>query len=103
MPQLYMRFKRGDEVLEPELEFLDLESARQAAVKAAKALLSECIKTGRDPSHDAVLVLNESGVEVESIALLDTLGHVVRDRVEQENSVARVPKSGPSVWSWLRR
>jgi hypothetical protein len=29
--------------------------------------------------------------------------HVVRDRVEQENSVARVPKSGPSAWSWLRR
>ena len=54
MAKFYMRLKRGDEVLEPELELLDLASARQAAVKAAKALLSECIKTGRDPSDDAV-------------------------------------------------
>src|SRR5918994_391593 len=103
MAQFYMRFKRGDEVLEPELELLDLESARQSAVKAAKALLSECIKTGRDPSHDAVLILDESGIEVRTIALLDTLGQVVRDRVEQEHSVAREPRSGASVWSWLRR
>jgi hypothetical protein len=46
MVKYYMRLKRGDEVLEPELELLDLMSARQAAVKAAKALLSERIKTG---------------------------------------------------------
>ncbi len=86
MAKFYMRLKRGDEVLEPELELLDLKSARQAAVKAAKALLSECIKTGRNPSDDAVLVLDESGSEVETINLLDALGHVVCDRIKQEHS-----------------
>jgi hypothetical protein len=32
------------------------------------------------------LILDESGVEVEIINLLDALGHVVRDRIKQEHS-----------------
>jgi len=83
MAHFYMRLRQGDQLLEPELGFHDLEAARQAAINGAKALLSECIKTGHDPTEDAVLILDESRREVESIWLLDTLGRVVRDRVEQ--------------------
>ena len=104
MAQFYIRYKQGDEVLEPELGFVDFEGARQAAREGAKALLSECIKTGRDPTNDAVLILDESGMEVEAIALLGTLGHVIRDRVEHsDRSVATLQNSGVSAWVLFRR
>ena len=91
-------------MLEPELGFVDFEGARQAARQGAKALLSECIKTGRDPANDAVLILDESGMGVEAIALLGTLGHVIRDRVEHsDRSVATLPNSGVSAWDLFRR
>jgi hypothetical protein len=44
----YIRLRRGDHLLDHEVEFPDLESARRGAAKGAKALLSECIKRGRN-------------------------------------------------------
>ena len=73
----YIRFKEGDHVLRHEVEFPDLE----AAGKGAKHLLLDCIRTGRDPTPDAVIILDSNGAEVESIRLLDALHEVLRDRV----------------------
>ena len=77
----YIRFKEGDHVLRHEVEFPDLEAAQKGARKGAKHLLLDCIRTGRDPTPDAVIILDSDGPEVESIRLLDALHEVLRDRV----------------------
>ena len=106
MAQFYIRYKQGDEVLEPELGFVDFDGARQAAREGAKALLSECIKK-QDASfwtNDAVLILDESGMEVEAIALLGTLGHVVGIVLSTViSSRCDAAKLRVSAWDFFRR
>jgi hypothetical protein len=44
--------------------------------------LIACIRTGRDPSGDALLIVHPKGAEVERIALLDVLPQVLSDRIK---------------------
>jgi hypothetical protein len=64
------------------LAYDDLEKARAEATVGAKDLLCECIKTGRDPSGDAVLIVDSKGTEIERIALLDALPQLLRERMQ---------------------
>jgi hypothetical protein len=78
MACFYIRFKEGNHVLRHEVEFPDLEAAQNGARKGAKHLL--WLRTGRDPTPDAVIILDSNGPEVESAGLLDALHDVLRDR-----------------------
>jgi hypothetical protein len=101
----YIRLRRGDHLLDHEVEFPDLESARRGAAKGAKALLSECIKRGRDPTEEAVIILDSDRSEMESVALLQTLPDLLRDRIEIREGTDARDKSEPraGLWSWLRQ
>jgi hypothetical protein len=50
----------------------------------AKDLLLECIRTGRDPANDAILIVDEQHRRVETIRLLDALCEIMRDRIQTE-------------------
>jgi hypothetical protein len=50
--------------------------------RSAKDLLIDCIHTGRDPSGDALLILDRRGAEMNRIALLDVLPQVLSDRIK---------------------
>jgi len=80
VPCFYIRFKEGDHVLRHEVEFPDFEAAQTGAREGAKHLLLDCIRTGRDPTPEAVIIVDSNGSEVKSIRLLDALHDLLRDR-----------------------
>ena len=87
MARFFLRLQEAGRVLAADaddvLAFDDRETARYDAERGAKDLLIECIRTGRDPSGDALLIVDHKGAEVERIALLDVLPQVLRDRMVQ--------------------
>jgi hypothetical protein len=58
LARFFLRLQEAGRVLaasaDDVLAFDDLETARYEAERGAKDLLIECIRTGRDPSGDAV-------------------------------------------------
>jgi hypothetical protein len=86
MRSFFLRLQEAGRVLAADaddvLAFGDIETARCEAERGAKHLLIECIRTGRDPSGDAVLIVDRKGAEVERIALLDVLPQVLSDRIK---------------------
>jgi hypothetical protein len=86
MARYYIRLKEQGRVLGADaddlLAFQDLGAARQNAIHGAKHLLLECIRTGRDPANDAILIVDEQHRQVEAIRLLDALPEILRDRVK---------------------
>jgi hypothetical protein len=85
MARFFIRLHEAGHVLganvDDVLGFDDLEMARDEAVIGAKHLLTQCIRTGRNPINDALLIVDGSGAEVERIDLLDALPLVLRDRM----------------------
>jgi len=66
VPCFYIRFKEGDHVLRHEVEFPDFEAAQTGAREGAKHLLLDCIRTGRDPTPEAVIIVDSNGSEVKN-------------------------------------
>jgi len=86
MASFFLRLQEAGRVLSADVDdvlaFDDIETARYEAERGAKGLLIECIRTGRDPTADALLIVDRGGTEVERIALLDVLPRVLRDRMK---------------------
>jgi hypothetical protein len=86
LARFFLRLQEAGRVLaasaDDVLAFDDLETALYEAERGAKDLLIECIRTGRDPSGDALLIVDRKGAEVARIALLDALPRVLSDRIK---------------------
>jgi hypothetical protein len=86
MRSFFLRLQEAGRVLAADaddvLAFDDIETARYEAERGAKDLLIDCIRTGRDPSGDALLIVDRRGAEVHRLALLDVLPQVLRDRMK---------------------
>ena len=63
MARYYFHVKKGQQLLRDEEgdELPDDERARAAAIQAARELIAEAIKAGRDPEFDALVVADEHG------------------------------------------
>ena len=75
MPKFFINYQRGDLIaLDDEgQDYPGLEEARSAALASARELLADNIRSATRVPLDAVIITNESGVELMMISAKDVL------------------------------
>ena len=71
MTRFYFHLRSGDELMldEEGQNCSDISAALTEAVKSAREILSEAIKTGKDRVPEAFVIADEHGREIESVLL----------------------------------
>jgi hypothetical protein len=100
MPRFLIRLQQAGRVLAAHADDVlasdELATARYEAERGAKDLLCECIERGRDPSGDAVLIVDSRGVEVHRVALLDALPAVFKIECRSTATLTRRHEREPA-------
>lgn len=75
MPRFYFHVRMGDEVIPDEegQDLADQSAARQEALLAAREVLAEAIKAGKDQVPDAFVIADEAGRSVGTVPLVTVL------------------------------
>ncbi|MEA2882299.1 MAG: hypothetical protein QOH32_1555 [Bradyrhizobium sp.] len=71
MGRFYFHLRKGDELIPDEegQDLPDVSEALREALLAARDLLAEAIKSGRERVPDAFIIANESGQPIETFPL----------------------------------
>jgi hypothetical protein len=82
MPHFYFHMRTDqDLVLDDEgIELSDIGVAREEALKTAREIMAGKIRYGSDDFPDAVVIVDQDGKEIASVALLDALPSRLRGR-----------------------
>ncbi len=75
MPRFFINFQTGDLIAKDDegQDYPGLEEARSAALASARELLADNIRSASRNALDAVIITDESGVEVMMISAKDVL------------------------------
>ena len=80
MDRFYFHMRRGQHV-ECDLEgaeFPDLVAARDEACQAAREIVADAIKSSKNDLFDGFIIADESGRELETVALKEVLPKSLR-------------------------
>jgi hypothetical protein len=82
MPRFYFHMRTDqDLVLDDEgIELPDIDVAKEDALKAAREIMARKIRYGSDDFPDAVVIFDQDGKEIASVALVDALPSRLRGR-----------------------
>ena len=71
MARYYFHVRRDGQLIRDEegVDLSDISAAKQEALKGARELLADAIKTGRRTVPDALVVTDEAGREVDTVTL----------------------------------
>jgi len=75
MPKFFMNYQSGDLVAKDDegQDYPSLEEARLAALASARELVADNIRSATRNALDAVIITNESGIELMMISAKDVL------------------------------
>lgn len=75
MPKFFINYQSGDLIAKDDegQDYPGLEEARSAALASAREILADNIRSATPNPLDAVIITNESGVEVMMISAKDVL------------------------------
>ncbi len=83
MPRFYFHLRRGDSVDNDDdgTECADAAAARQEAIATARELLANAIKSGRNDTFDSIIVADDCGQELTTVAFSEVLPTHLRSTV----------------------
>ena len=75
MPKFYFHTKMGDELLpDPEGDELpDTDHAIKEGIMAAREILAEAIRAGKEPRIEAIVIADGRGQQIEVVPLAEVL------------------------------
>jgi hypothetical protein len=75
MPKFFINYQSGDLIAKDDegQDYPGLEEARSAALASAREILADNIRSATPNPLDAVIITNESGVELMMISAKDVL------------------------------
>jgi hypothetical protein len=75
MPKFFINYQSGDLIAKDDegQDYPGLEEARSAALASAREILADNIRSATGNPLDAVIITNESGVELMMISAKDVL------------------------------
>jgi hypothetical protein len=75
MPRFFINYQSGDLIAKDDegQDYSGLEEARSAALASAREILADNIRSATGNPLDAVIITNESGVELMMISAKDVL------------------------------
>lgn len=75
MPRLFINYQSGDSIAKDDEghDYRALDEARSAALASAREILADNVRSGTRSPLDAVIITDESGVELMMIRATDVL------------------------------
>lgn len=75
MARFYFHMRRGAQIEQDTdgSEFADLSAARSEAYQSAREIVADAIRSSRTNLFDCFIIADESGRELETVPLRDTL------------------------------